>query len=223
MISTINADTLRASFLFKDVEQSILEKVAEHCEAMELHAGETLFEQDSEPDALYFLESGQIHIVRNYPEGYEVVIATEVPDYVIGELSLLANQPRTGSVVAVGDCDLVKLSRETIFDICEQYPEVSLNALEHMGNRLYRLNLRVRESALGNIAARVASVLLLLSENQSDGNELNVSMTRLARATAVNADVIERLLHQWADSGFITLRRQQIKVQDLKTLRQIAG
>lgn len=42
MILTINADTLRNSFLFKDVDQSILEEVAKHCQAMELHAGETL-------------------------------------------------------------------------------------------------------------------------------------------------------------------------------------
>jgi CRP/FNR family transcriptional regulator len=223
MLLTINADTLRNSFLFKDVDQSILEQVAKHCQAMELHAGETLFEQDSVSDALYFLESGQIHVVRHYPEGYEVVIATEVPYYVIGELSLLANQPRTGSVVAVGDCDLIKLSRASILEICEKIPEISLKATSHLGKRLYRLNLRVRESAIGNIAARIASVLLLLAENQDTNDFSSVAVTRLARATAINPDAVERLLKQWSDYEIISQNGQKITIHNLETLRNLAG
>ena len=223
MILTINADTLRNSFLFKDVEQSILEEVARHCQTMELHAGETLFEQDSAPDALYFLESGQIHVVRHYPEGYEVVIATEVPYYVIGELSLLANEPRTGSVVAVGDCELIKLSRASILEICEKMPQISLKAMNHLGKRLYRLNLRVRESAIGNIAARVASVLLLLAENQENQTFSSVGVARLARATAINPDAVERLLKQWADYEIISQNGQEIRLHKIEALRNLAG
>lgn len=223
MLLTINADTLRNSFLFKDVDQAILEEVAKHCQAMELHAGETLFEQDSAPDALYFLESGQIHVVRHYPEGYEVIIATEVPYYVIGELSLLANQPRTGSVVAVGDCDLIKLSRDSILEICEKIPEISLKAISHLGKRLYRLNLRVRESAIGNIAARVASVLILLAENNQTKTFPAVAVTRLARATAINPDAVERLLKQWAEYEIISQSGQSIIVHNLEALHNLAG
>lgn len=223
MILTINADTLRNSFLFKDVDQSILEEVAKHCQAMELHAGETLFEQDSESDALYFLESGQIHVIRHYPEGYEVVIATEVPYYVIGELSLLANQPRTGSVVAVGDCDLIKLSRDSILEICEKMPQISLKAITHLGKRLYRLNLRVRESAIGNIAARVASVLLLLAANDAEQVFPLVSVTRLARATAINPDAVERLLRQWAEYEIISQNGQEVSIHNVEALRNLAG
>lgn len=223
MFLTINADTLRNSFLFKDVDQALLQKVVQHCQPMELHAGETLFEQDSEPDALYFLETGQIHVVRHYPEGYEVVIATETPYYVIGELSLLANMPRTGSVVAVGDCDLIKLSRDAILEICENVPQISLQALTHLGERLYRLNLRVRESAIGNITARVASVLLLLSDNQSGTSIASVPITRLARATAINAEAVERLLKRWAEYDIISLNGQQITIHKLNTLHDLAG
>jgi len=222
MHRTINADTLRNSFLFKDVSAAVLQDVAAQCQPMALPAGETLFEQDALPDALYFLESGQIHVVRCYPDGSEFIIATEVPYYVIGELSLLANQPRTGSVVAVGDCDLIKLSREAIVDVCERVPQIAVTALTQLGNRLYRLNLLVRESALGNTAARLSSVMLLLVDEDKPTLEAP-AITRLARATAVDANVVERLLKQWVDEGIITRQRKQITVRDLQALRNLAG
>lgn len=223
MAQTINLNTLRNSFLFKDVEMDVLQKVARHCQPMTLDAGETLFEQDTPPDAMYFLEDGQIHIVRRYPDGYEVILATEVPYYIIGELSLIANQPRTGSVIAVGDCDLIRISRQAILEICETIPEVAVKALTHLGNRLYQLNLRVRESAVGNVAARVASVLLLLCNNENGMITSEVSITRLARATAMDADVVERLLRQWSKQDIITVHRQQITVHSVEALRNLAG
>jgi len=223
MSKTVNLSVLRNSFLFKEVNQAVLQEVAKHCEPMELGAGETLFGQDTAPDAMYFLEDGQIHIVRHYPDGYEVTIATEVPFYVIGELSLLANQPRTGSVVAVGDCDLIKLSRDAIFEICETVPQVAVKALTHLGKRLYRLNLRVRESAMGNVGARIASVLLMLAHNEAGVIHGEVSVTRLARATAMDADVVERMLKQWDEYGVISTDSGHITINDIEAIRNFAG
>lgn len=222
MATTFNLSVLRNSFLFKEADESVLQAVGKHCEAMELDAGEILFEQDTHPTDMYFLVDGQIHIVRHYPEGYDVTIATEVPYYVIGELSLLANQPRTGSVVAVGDCDLVRLSRQAVFEICETYPDVAVRALSHLGNRLYRLNLWVRESAVSNVGARIASVLLLMS-NSENRTLSNVSTTRLARATAINADVVERMLRQWHEYGVIHVDNQQITILKVEALQTFAG
>ncbi len=196
MSMTINPQLLRNSFLFTEADDKVLYDVAKHCQFMELSAGERLFEQDTPADALYFLESGQVHVVRQYADGSDIIIATEVPYYVIGELSLLANQPRTGSVVAVGDCDLVMLSRQAILDICENMPEVAVRALTHLGSRLYRMNLHIRENAIGNVSARVASVLLLLANNHDGMLDASISMTRIARATAIDVNVVTQLLNQ---------------------------
>ena len=223
MVATINLNLLRHSFLFKETHDSILRIVAQRCEVQELGAGETLFEQDSAPDDMYFLIDGQIHIVRHYPDGYDVTIATEVPFYVIGELSLLANQPRTGSVVAVGDCDLIRLSRQHVLETCETYPEVAVRALTHLGNRLYRLNLRVRESAVGNVSARIASVLLMAAQDKDGVITGDVSVTRLARATAMDADVVERILRQWDEYGVISVDRQHITIKKRDALQTFAG
>jgi CRP-like cAMP-binding protein len=222
MATTFDTSVLRNSFLFKDAEETVLQAVSKYCEFMELDAGETLFEQESPPDAMYFLVDGQVHVVRRYPEGYDVKIATEVPFYVIGELSLVAHQVRTGTVVAVGDCDLIRLSRKAVVEICQQYPNVGVRALTHLGARLYRLNLWVRESAVSNVSARLASVLLLMVHGEATTLS-SISITRLARATAIDADVVERLLRQWDEYGVISHRDRQITIRNLDALHTFAG
>jgi CRP/FNR family cyclic AMP-dependent transcriptional regulator len=223
MTTVIDQTILRNSLLFKDVSNEVLQEVGKHCTPMDLNAGETLFEQDASSDALYFLVEGQVHIIRQYPDGYDVILATENPYYVIGELSTLANLPRTGTVVAVSDCDLVKISRDAVIGICEDMPEIAVRAITHLGQRLYYLNLRVREQAIGNVAARVATALLMLSREQTGDIEGEVSVAQLARTTAIDTDVVDHMLRDWDNNGHITRTGRQITINNLQQLLNIAG
>jgi CRP-like cAMP-binding protein len=161
--------------------------------------------------------------VRQYPDGEHVILATEGPYYVIGELSMLVNQPRTGAVVAVSDCTLIALQRQAFVDVCAEIPDVSFKVLAQVGARLYRLNLQVRENAIGNVAARVASVLLLLAGGQNGPVAQPVRVSRVARAAATDADVVERLLTQWKQQQYITFDGQQVTILDAEMLQNIAG
>ena len=49
----IDQTVLRNSMLFQGVSDDILNTVSRFCQPMELLAGETLFEQNSLPDAMY--------------------------------------------------------------------------------------------------------------------------------------------------------------------------
>lgn len=223
MSQTIYLDILRESVFFTDVSDTVLESVLPHCEVMDLASGELLFEQDSQADSLYFLESGKIQVIRRYPDAHEVVIATENAPYVIGEISLLADQARTGRVVALENCRLIKLSQKAISELCESASEIPLQALKNLGIRLYRLNLRVRENGISNVSARVASLLLLLADNQAIITKNPSTINDMARAAAVNVDSINRLLKQWAEYEIIGLSEQEISIKQTEALRNLAG
>ncbi len=214
---------LRDADLFKDFSETALQKLAQQCRTIELPAGATLFEQGDPGDSLYLLETGQIHVMRQYPDGEQVILATEGPYYVVGELSMLVNQPRTGAVVAVSDCTLIALQRQTFVDVCAEMPDVAIKVLAEVSTRLYRMNLQVRENAIGNVAARVASVLLLLTRGGNVTVDQPVRVSRVARAAATDADVVERLLSQWQQQGYITFDGQHLTVLDADVLHNIAG
>jgi CRP-like cAMP-binding protein len=219
-MAEVDYQQLRDAELFQELDDAALIELAAHCKYRELSAGETLFRQDDPADALYILTDGQIHIVRVYPTGEEVILATEGPYYAIGELSLLAQQPRTGSVVAVSDCTLLSLKRQAFMDTCARMPDVAVRALDYVSRRLYRMNLMVREHALGNVRARIASAILLFAE---DGSGAGVSVTRLARATGTDADAIERILKQWEQDDWIAFDGRRLTIHDAANLQMIAG
>jgi CRP-like cAMP-binding protein len=223
MTVAITPSRLREISLFKDLADEALAELARHCRIQELHAGETLFRQGDPGDAFYLLEDGQIHIVREYPTGEEVVLATYGPYYVIGELSMIVGQPRTGSVVAVSDCELIALERDALIQVCEKMPEVATKVMHDLGLRLYAMNLQVREHAIGNVQARVASLLLLLCGYQEGTFPHPLRVTRMARTVGMDADLLDRLLQKWVSLGYLSYDGRTLTVRNVDALRDIAG
>ncbi|MBZ0298551.1 MAG: Crp/Fnr family transcriptional regulator [Anaerolineae bacterium] len=214
---------LRDAEIFKNLSEEVLQALAAHCRTVELTAGEILLEQNTPGSGLYVLETGQVHIVRQHPDGEQVILATEAPYYVVGELSLLAEQLRTGSVVAVSDCTLIALEREAFAEVCEQHPELPIQVMAYLARRLYRLNLQAREYAIGNVQARVATLLVLLSGGKNGPVNAHIRVSRMARAAATDGDVVERILQGWAQQGIIDYEARAITVHDIDMLRDIAG
>ena len=223
MITAPDFTKLRNYMMFRELDENSLSELAKHCQYLELQAGKTLFEQNEASDALYMLEDGQIHVVRQYPDGEQVILATEGPYYVIGDLSMLTGSPRTGAVVAVSDCTLIRLSREAFDDVCSRVPGISASLVTYVAKRLYRLNLQVREHAIGNVAARVASLLVLLSNRESDTKNTVIRINRMARAAATDADKVERILQEWDEAGYISYDGHQVTLNDIDKIRDLAG
>lgn len=223
MSSPIDYKQLRNYALFQDLSDEVLMELVNHCQQYELPAGETLFEQNEPGDALYLLEAGQVHIIRQYPDGEQVILATEGPYYAIGDLSTLVNHPRSGAVVAVSDCTLFKIDRETLFDVCEQVPGVAAKMVIYLARRLHRLNLKVREYAISNVAARIASMLLLLSGGEAGEIDSRVRVSRVARSIATDADTVERILKDWDEAGYISYDGRHLAIRDIEVIRNIAG
>jgi CRP-like cAMP-binding protein len=214
---------LRDAELFNNLDDAVLHELAQRCTMMELPAGETLFQQGENSGAFYLLRRGQVHIIRQYPDGEQVILGTEGPYYVIGALPMLVDQLHTGTVVAVSDCTLIVLRRTDFVDACQAFPSVSMQIMHYLGLRLYRMNLKVREHAIGNVAARVASVLVLLADGNNGPLRQHVRVSRVARAAATDADVVERLFAQWSEAGYMTFDMGQITIHKLDVLRAIAG
>ncbi|GEM_PF-1787914 len=223
MSPSIDFLRLRNYAIFKDLPDEALMEMAKHCQYLELSAGETLFEQDDAGDKLYLLEDGQVHIIRQYPDGEQVILVTEQPYYIIGELSAVVGYPRTGAVVAVADCTLFMIERDVFFDTCNKVEGVAAKTIEYLAKRLYQLNLKVREYAISNVGARIASVLWLLSDGGSDDITARIRASRVARAIATDADTVQRVLNEWHNAGYISYDGRYVSILDSDMIRDIAG
>ncbi len=223
MTATPSPSILRNFTLFAACDDEVLHEILKHTEWLAIGAGETLLEQGEEPDGCYILTEGQIHITREYPDGSEGVLATEGPFYVIGEISMLANQPRTGSVTTVSDCEMTRISRDTMAHFCQEHPEILADAITHLGERLYRQTLHIREGGIGHGHTRLASALLLLGGAGDEVQEHPLPLPTLARATALEATVVRWELQQWSARGILSYDGQKISILNMRALRELAA
>lgn len=223
MTSEINYHQLRDARLFQVFPDEVLMELATHCHYIELLADESLFQQSDPGNNIYLLTKGQIHVVRHYPSGEDIILATEGPYYVVGELSMLANEPRTGGVVAVSDSTLIGLERTYFIEACEQNPKAALAVSSYLSLRLYRMNLLVREHAIGNVSARAASILLLLSGDKSEPIPMTIRVNRIARAIAMDGDSVDRILREWAQRDYISYDGSKLSILNIEAIRNMAG
>ena len=78
--------------------------------------------------------------VRAGPDASGKALATLGSGEVFGELALLLNQPRSATVVAETELDLMVLSRATFEAQRREHPEITERLLMLIAQRLYKAN-----------------------------------------------------------------------------------
>lgn len=118
--------SLATSPLFGSLGNLALANLASELTAVRLKAGETLFNAGDDGDALYVVAFGRLRaVLRDGAEGGQVLGEIGRGESV-GEMALLTGAPRSATVVAIRDTELVKLSKESFERMVERQPQVML-------------------------------------------------------------------------------------------------
>ncbi len=112
--------------LFSKLPQETLVELATQAERVILRGGETLFEQGDPSDALYILYWGRLAAWRRNAEGERRTLGHIAPGGYVGETGLLLDEPRTASVMALRDSELLRWSKTGFEQLMAQYPQAML-------------------------------------------------------------------------------------------------
>ncbi len=74
-------------------------------------AGEVIMRQGDMGECAYVIDDGQVEILIEKTNGLVQRVGTRGPGTIIGEMSLVDDEPRTATVKAVQDCKLIEISR----------------------------------------------------------------------------------------------------------------
>lgn len=111
-----------------------------------LKMGETLFLEGEEGDDAYIIETGLIEISIDLPTGKKT-IATLGNGEIIGEMSLIANAPRSATAVAAKDSELLVLKRDRLLKPIESADPIMRLMIQMIVDRLRDAPRWMRESA----------------------------------------------------------------------------
>jgi CRP-like cAMP-binding protein len=99
-------------------------------------SGDELFHQGDYGDAAYIILEGEADVLVDTPHG-AVKVATLGKNDIIGEIAVLCDVPRTATVVAHGDLETLRVSKDGFFHLVTQFPQVGIEVMSEIASRLH--------------------------------------------------------------------------------------
>ena len=120
VVGQIAIDTIHIVPLFQSVDHTVCAHLARCLKAEFVLSGDILFHQGDLGRCMYFVRSGTLDVIVR---GLGKVASLVAGDYV-GEMSILFEEPRTATVRATSDCELLLLEKDALHRELGALPDV---------------------------------------------------------------------------------------------------
>src|SRR5437762_12775832 len=152
-------DALRHVPLFESLDDDTARKLCQLLESIDCKAKTSLFRAGDEGDAMYLIERGKVRISVQGTDGREMTLTELSRGDFFGEMALLDGQRRSADAIVAEDARLAVLSREHFLSFLRSSPDIALEMLTALANRLRRTDQLLRHSATRNVNVEEAAHL----------------------------------------------------------------
>ena len=141
-------DALARVPLFSQMQPEARKKIVAHFKALRAKQGTTIMREGDLGDSMYFIVSGQVGVYTSLVEGDKnsenglkeehLLLATLKSGDFFGEQALVTNEPRSATVIARSDVNLLRLSKEDLDRVIDEHPWIEsalqIEAFQHRMN-----------------------------------------------------------------------------------------
>lgn len=159
-------------------------------------AGETLYRERGEVEALYLVLDGRIKLINYTPDGSARIVRLHGRGSILG-LNGLFGEIHDHTAIAIDEVALYVLPIKAIRGIEEEDPDAYARLLEYSHEYLKDADTWITEFSAGSIRGRVARlVLYLMSQDESTGgNEVDLlTVNEMAEIIGVTPESVSRTL-----------------------------
>lgn len=150
-----SAPDLSRLSLFEGLAPDVLDEIAPTLNAWVVPGGETLFAEGEPADAVYVVLSGAFIASKGQPPAVQRVVGTIAAGETIGEMALLSGRPRSATVRALRDSEVLGFTREEFERLLKRHP----NAMLGLARVAYRrLELAMAQSSRPRLPRAIAIV-----------------------------------------------------------------
>ena len=183
---------LRAYAMFRNTSTEDINELSKRFNLVNLAAGETLFEEGDESDALYLVVDGELIV---YSSLADAGINRIGPNESVGEIALLTGSPRSATVKANSHTTMLRLSKANFITLAQEQPAIIWQFAEMMAPRVHWVYLeqvlktifdQVSSDELSTLANELEWITLrqadTLFEQGATGSELYIVISGRLRA-----------------------------------------
>ena len=196
---------LRNVPLFSGLEESELERLARVAGRRRVGRGEQVVRAGETADALLIMLTGRAKVTNFDEEGREVILAWLGPGEFFGEMGLIDDSPRSASVIAVENCELMVLGKQEFQRCMQDNFQVAQKLMQILVRRLREADRHIESLALLDVYGRVARLLLDLSEEEGGRRVVRqkISKQDMARMIGASREMVSKVMRDLELGGYI--------------------
>ena len=151
-VTQMTLEALRSVPLFASLDDDAARDLRSLLSDKTVPQNTRLFRQGDKGDAMYLIESGRVRISIRDEEDAEVILAELAQGDFFGEMSIIDGRQRSADAKVIEDARFAILSRESFLSFVRTNPDVALEMLSALTDRLRRTDelLRSRVSRNAN-------------------------------------------------------------------------
>jgi CRP-like cAMP-binding protein len=207
---------LRSVPLFSRLGEASLDAVLRLTRRRRFHKDQVIFHEKEVGDSLFVILHGRVKVAIFGDDGKEVTLSVLSEGDFFGEMALLDQDPRSATVIAEEECELLSLQRDDFTRALEQDPGMSASLVQTLASRLRKANHQISTLALLDVYGRVARLLQELAEEEGkrlkDGRVVVRRPTHMdiARRIGSSRETVTRMMRDLEENGHIETQGREI-------------
>ncbi len=221
---SLHQEVIRKAPLFTALDDASAASLLANMDSVKIAKGSVLFAEGDEGDHLYVIAEGKLKLGTSSGDGRENLLSILGPGEMFGELSLFDPGPRTSTATAVTDAKLLSLGQEKLIPWLATNPDVSLQLLARLAQRLRRTNEAVGDLVFSDVPGRVAKALIDLGERfgkQTDEGLFvhhDLTQEELAQLVGASRETVNKALADFAGRNWLKLDGRAVLITDYERL-----
>jgi CRP/FNR family transcriptional regulator, cyclic AMP receptor protein len=166
-----------------------------------------IFVQGDPASAIGYIRKGTVKATILSAVGKEAIVGVFRQGQFFGEASLGSGNVRSATVVALEDCAITLIVRETMLSLLQSEPALATLFVKHLLSRNDRLESDLIDQLLHSTEQRLARLLLLLADygpNNDKSIPVSLSQEALAEMIGTTRSRVSTFMNKFRERGFIS-------------------
>lgn len=204
-------DLLRHVDLFKHMTEDQLASLAAQARELNFRKNSVLMSEGDLGESMYVIKSGSVKVYVSDSEGRELVLYEQGPGAVIGDISLLDDEPRSASVITLEASSALMIGKQAFLDCLRTSPEMAINLIRSLTQRLRDATEGSRSLALDNVYRRLADKLQEMAEGDDPPSlPKKYSHQELGNMIGASREMVGKIMAELVKGEYLEIREGRI-------------
>ncbi len=186
-------------------------------------AGDVVYREAEPATSVLLIGAGRAKVTLSSAEGRRVLLALRGPGDLVGESAVLDGRARSADVSALTDVHGWLVPAEALLVRLTTRPEAGLELSRMLVGRLREGDMQRLERSARDTTARVAGLLLTVSERHGQAGWLHLTQAELGEAVGASREATVKALSRLRSARLVETARGRVRVRNAAGLAAIVG